>query len=364
MKKIFTKTRDWYGRYERPISSTSLIGGFVFEWFTLTHIDRFWENLWVAAHFFIIAALMILVNFHENEGADHKDASKMHFWYLTFLQGFFGGLLSTFLVFYFRSATIAASWPFLLLLLAAFIANESFKKQYERLIFQFCLFYLSLLLFSIYIVPVLLRRIGPDVFLTSGLASLASIALFVAVVGFFAKEKFRKHRSMLASCIFGIFLLANILYFLNLIPPIPLSLTDAGIYHSISKDASGNYIAESETSTVLQDFFAVSHDFHWVPGSPVYAYSSIFSPALFNTGVVHEWQQYDQSEESWVTATIVPLSAQGGRYEGWRTYSMKTSVSPGKWRVNVKTGRGQVIGRLRFNIIEAKEEPALETQIK
>jgi len=109
MKVIITSARDWYGRYERPVSSLSLIIGFVFEWSALKRIDMFWENIWVAAHFFIIALFIILVNFHENKENDagrqsHKDASKLHFWYLTVLQGFFGGTLSTFLVFYFRSA--------------------------------------------------------------------------------------------------------------------------------------------------------------------------------------------------------------------------------------------------------------------
>src|SRR3989344_3959898 len=89
MKFFIAIARDWYVKNERPISSASLVIGFIFEWFTLEHIDQFWENLLVAAHFLIIAILLILVNFHENKAADlpsHKDASKTHFWYLTFLQ--------------------------------------------------------------------------------------------------------------------------------------------------------------------------------------------------------------------------------------------------------------------------------------
>ena len=368
MKTLITTARDWYGRFERPISSASLVTGFIFEWYTLERVDLFWENLWVGAHFFIIAGLIILVNFHENEAvdlpaekSDRKDASKLHFWYLTFLQGFFGGLVSTFLVFYFRSATLAVSWPFLLLLAAAFIANESFKKQYERLIFQLCLFYLSLLTFAIYIVPVIFGRIGSDVFLISGLLSLAIIFLFVLAIGSFAKEKFGKQRNMLAVSVSGIFLLANILYFLNLIPPIPLSLADAGIYHSVSKDDAGNYVVRGETVEGLQKFFT-TENIHWVPGTPIYAYSAIFSPADFNTNIVHEWQKYDG--ENWVTATRVNLTARGGRDKGYRVYSTKSSLSPGAWRVNVETAEGQVIGRLRFNIVEVNEIPGLKTFIK
>ena len=364
MKVFITNARDWYGRYERPISSASLVIGFVFEWFTLKHIDQFWENVWVAAHFFIVVVLIILVNFHENVAMDHKDASKAHFWYLTFLQGFFGGLLSTFLVFYSRSATLAVSWPFLLMLAVAFIANESFKKNYERLIFQICLFYLTLLLFSIYIVPVLIGRIGSDIFLLSGFISLAAILPFIFAIGYFAKEKFKKRWKTLAISILGIFLSVNILYFLNLIPPIPLSLTDAGIYHSLYRNEAGNYIVESEISTGWQSFFATNENFHWVSGSPVYAYTAVYSPALFDAEIIHEWQRYDQNTSDWVTANRISLAARGGRDGGYRIYSMKNAIAPGDWRVNIKTASGQVIGRLRFNVIRVNEEPTLETHVK
>jgi len=37
---------------------------------------------------------------------------------------------------------------------------------------------------------------------------------------------------------------------------------------------------------------------------------------------------------------------------------------PGEWRVNVKTMQGQVIGRLRFNVIASDREPALKVYIK
>ena len=62
MKAFVAGVLDWYGRYERPASSISLVIGFAFEWFALKRIDLFWENFWVGAHFFMIAFLMILVN--------------------------------------------------------------------------------------------------------------------------------------------------------------------------------------------------------------------------------------------------------------------------------------------------------------
>lgn len=238
--------RDWYSRYERPISSFSLIGGFLFDAITLKRVDLFWENLWVAMHFILVAVFIILINLQENEAMDDKDASKKHFWYINILQFFFGGLLSTFIVFYFRSATLSVTWPFLLLLAAAFIANESFKKHYSRLVFQISLFFLSLLAFTIFIIPVIFHRIGWDIFLASGAISLMILYLFLLLLRFITKEKFSQSKKTLTYAIMGIYLAINILYFTNLIPPIPLSLKEAGIYHSIYRNNSGQYTVEGE----------------------------------------------------------------------------------------------------------------------
>ena len=53
-------------RYERPISSASLVGGFVFDALTLRRVDTFWENFWVVVHLVVVAACIVLVNRQEN----------------------------------------------------------------------------------------------------------------------------------------------------------------------------------------------------------------------------------------------------------------------------------------------------------
>jgi hypothetical protein len=49
------KVRDWYARFERPISSLSLIGGFIFNAIALTRVDEFWENFWIIVHILLVA---------------------------------------------------------------------------------------------------------------------------------------------------------------------------------------------------------------------------------------------------------------------------------------------------------------------
>ncbi len=358
---LTTRLRNWYGRYERPVSSASLVGGFIFDALTLKRVDLFWENVWVIAHFIIIAVFIILINLQENEAMDEKDTSKKHFWYINILQFFFGGLLSTFIVFYYRSSDLLSTWPFLFILLVAFIANESLKKHYARLAFQISLFFLSLLAFTIFIVPVLFHRIGSDIFLISGAISLATLFIFLLGLKFLTKEKFSQSKKILGFSIAGIYLAVNILYFANLIPPIPLSLKEAGIYHSIYRNKLGAYTVVSEEKNTF-DYFSFHENIHIAKGEWIYAHSAVFSPALFNTGVIHIWQKYDENSKEWITVSRVKLSTAGGRDGGYRTYSY-LNITPGKWRVNVETSDHKIIGRLRFNAILADTKPTLKTEV-
>ena len=330
---------------------------------TLKRVDTFWENFWIVAHLAVVAVCILLVNRAENRGADPKDPSKAHFWFINTLQFFFGGLLSTFLVFYFRSGSLRVSWPFFLILGAAFLANERLKQHYARLYFQLSLFFLSLFCFTIFILPVVLHAIGPFIFLLSGAVSLALLYLFLRFLRSVADENLATgRRRTLNTCIAAIFLTINVLYFLNLIPPLPLSLQDASVHHAITRNAEGNYAVQSEDPGLLH-FFRLVETFHAMPGAPVYAYSAIFSPTSLNTKIVHEWQFYEP-KRGWTTMSRVELPVRGGRGGGYRTYSVKTGITAGAWRVNVETPSGALLGRLRFNVVLQPSDPPLITQLK
>ena len=60
--------RTVYARFEQPISSISLLGGFAFDAVTLKRVDTFWENFWVVAHLAVVAVCILLVNRAENRG--------------------------------------------------------------------------------------------------------------------------------------------------------------------------------------------------------------------------------------------------------------------------------------------------------
>ena len=353
--------RNFYGRYERPISSFFLFFGFVLDGLTLKRVDSLFENVVIFSYLLIIGTFIILIHLKESEEGGEKNPGSAHFWYVNILQFAFGGVFSAFLVLYFRSADIFVAWPFIVLLLLTFIANEFLKKHYIRLSFQISLFFLSIFWFSIFLVPVILRKIGPEIFLLSGIVSLAVITLFILILFRFTKDKLAKSKKLIILLISSVLILVNFLYFTNLIPPIPLSLKDGGVYHSIKKTNNGYEVTFEDLG--WSRFFKLYPDYNKALGEPVYAFSAVYSPKDLDMTIVHEWQRYDEKKK-WVTESIVDLSVVGGRDGGFRTYSMRTNPKPGKWRVNVKTERGQVIGRLRFNVVPALEKPMLTTEIK
>jgi hypothetical protein len=357
--------RDWYARFERPISSISLLGGFVFDAVTLKRVDTLWENLWILGHIFIVTLFIALIYLSEGEEGDEANPSKKHFWYVNILQFFFGGILSTYLVFYFRSSDLFSTWPFILLLALAFWANESLKRHYIRFSFQISLLFLSIYSFAIFILPVILHRINMWIFLLSGIVSLASIYAFVEVLSFYKKRKKKliESKRLISFLVLSIFGVVNFLYFTNLIPPLPLSIKDAGIYHALVKNPKGDYVVTEEEHGIL-GYFEIFKNFNKNVGSNVYAYTAVFSPSKLDPTIVHEWQYFDKDKLKWYTDSVISLPVVGGRDGGFRTYSMRSDLTLGKWRVNIKTENGQVIGRIRFNVVKKDTLPILKSEVK
>jgi hypothetical protein len=353
-----------YARFGLSLSSISLVGGFVFDAVTLKRVDMFRENFWVVVHLVVVAFCILWVN--RGPDADRERevwTTKLDSWLINLLQFFFGGLLSTFMVFYFRSGTFWVSWPFYLVLAAAFVANEKLQNKRARLEFQLSLLFLSLYCFMIFILPVVLHTMGRLVFLLSGGLTLVMWWLFLRIIRKRAKESFSHRERAVVSSSAGIFILVTILYFMNVIPPLPLSLQDASVHRSIMRTPSGAYLVESENQGWL-GFFRLVPRIHVAQGTPVYFYSAVFSPTSLNTGIVHEWQTYD-SKGRWITADRIPLSVRGGRDGGYRTYSVKSGIKPGAWRVNVETPTGAILGRFRFNVLPLSALPTpLKTELK
>src|SRR3989339_1240199 len=360
---MYQKIRKFFTRYERYFSPLMLLFGFVFDNLTLRRVDFWAENLVIIIYLGLALISIILINIHASGRLRHRFFAKTTIWLSLLLQFVFGGLWSAFFIFYFRGASLALSWPFLLMLLALLIGNETFRERYSRLVFQLSIFFTALFSYSIFAIPLLFKKIGPDMFVLSGLASLAIFAAAAILAFRLIPERFRKSRLPLVFSITSIYLIFNFFYFFNLIPPLPLSLNEIGIYHSL-RSAGGKYTVSYEPAPWYRFWADTSPIFHWRPGAPVYCLSTIFAPADFSLGIKHRWSHYDENVKVWTVKDELSFPLTGGRAGGYRGYSLKYGVEPGRWRIGVLTDTDRALGRINFQIVETEDKLEFKSEIK
>ncbi len=328
-----------------------LVGGFFLDNFTLRGLDIWWDDVILITYLLIAGISIVCINLYDGGKMKTSFLKEARPGFLFLMQFVLGGCFSASFVFYSRSASFSASWPFLLVILGYLLGNEFFKKHYIRFSAQVGAYFMAIFSLSILVMPIILKRIGDLVFVLSGLVSLCLISLFVYILNFVTRAEVKKSKRLLLSIIGGMFLIINILYFTNMIPPAPLSLKEIGLYTSVKKNPNGTYELLGGQQKSFYSFFNSTEVFHLKNGESAYLFSSIFSPAKLNTQVVHVWYNYDEKTKHWNDVGRVDLSIYGGRKDGYRTYSIRDALSPGLWRVDIETESGQLIGRKTFKIV-------------
>ena len=357
MKRWF----DWIARNEARISTAVFIVGFVTDSVFYTFIE-----LPVALSFFVLyllcAALCILISHVlRSEQPDAAPSYRRPFHTLVPIGGqfFIGGLLSACVIFYLRSASLITSWPFLLILVVVLIGNEFFRKYHRRLEFQLFLFFFTLYAYAIFALPISYGKMGSLIFLGSALAAVAVFAMFLGLLWIVGSKRLIESIQRVAMAVAGVLFVVNVFYFMGILPPLPLVLKDAGIYHSLTR-MGPDYQVGAES----QDWNPLTRPvIHQAPGRPLYAYSAVFAPVKLNTPIVHRWQRYDDSS-GWVTVAALSFSISGGRDGGYRGYSIVTPTEPGYWRVSIETENGSVLGKERFYIESVAAPVPVHLEIK
>lgn len=349
---------DWYYRYEHRIGFGAMVAGFAFDWFTLWRIDLIEEHILIICY--LVAVIMItvylsLVEEHKKNGGWWK---KLYTAGLFILQFALGGLFGRFLLFYTISGAISGSWPFLLLLFTLLIANELSRHHYQKYVLRMSAFAVALLSYSILLLPVVLSRMSDGIFILSVVISLVTFGLINrSIMRLF--PSFKEKRVSLLGVVAGIYSVVVIFYFNNLIPPVPLSMKDSGIYHNISKQG-GEYLLTGEDYSWFEEVWP-GQTLHIISGERLYYFSSVFAPTKLTTQITHEWQRYDDTKGKWVLEGSVRFPVIGGADGGYRGYSEITNVMPGHYRVNVRTDNGALIGRKTFDVITTTARPVLVT---
>jgi hypothetical protein len=262
------------------------------------------------------------------------------------------------------------SWIFILLLAGLAVGNELFREAYQRFEIQVGILFFCIFLFSIFFLPILFLEIGTVIFLLAGILSLFFIGLFLIIFVKLSPKLVLGKTYTLAGVIFGIFALVNLFYFTSVLPPLPLSIQEAEIAHSVQRINSSQYQIKTDDRSFLKEFAAdwipfVPDRIHILPGQPVYFFSSVFAPTDLTLSITHFWEYYDSGQRSWVDAGRISFPLRGGRDEGYRGYSLKQNIFSGHWRVSVLAEDGRVISRKDFVItIVNSGQNILPLQIK
>lgn len=362
----------WAKANERHISTLVYVAGFVSDIFTFVLIPISVANLLFLSYLGLVAVCILGNYILTARGLDTRPGIVWRALSVILPLGalyFIGNLLSGFLIFYTKSSFVFASWPFLLVLALVFIGNEFFRDYRNHLAFQMGLFFFAIYTYSIFALPLFLHALSPLIFIESTIASILVFALFMGILVGISRRGLQGVWYKIAGGVTVVVLVISGSYFSGLIPPIPLTLTEVGIYHSVEHTAAGYEVQVEDQAPVQNPWWHLA--LSWQPttihiqsGESLSAFSAIFAPTDFGTSVVHRWEQYDKSGHTWKTRSEISFPISGGRNGGYRGYSTISNINPGKYRVSIETTSGQVIGRTVFIAEEAPDAPLVHTEVK
>lgn len=354
---------EFWNRHEKAVGFGGLALGFTFDLFLAKRPDSIADNILLLFYIVIAGSIIVLLNLRSARKREEEHPVEPLL-LLLFLQFCFGGLANNLLILYGKSGTLGGSLLFIGLLAALALGNEFLKTRYGQLRLNIAVYYFLVLTYAVIAIPTfILHEIGLRAFLISGAVSLVFIAVFLAIIHAVVlrgRGRGRQLRdvSVLVLVIFGVF--AG-LYFSNIIPPVPLSLKQIGVYHSLVRDGAGDYAAAYEPAPWYVFWRDTSATLTLPPGEPAYCFSAVYAPSALSTPIYHRWEYFDATAKEWLGIALVQFPITGGRAAGYREFSEKRVLAPGEWRCDVETAGGQLIGRISFTIVESSTTPPLST---
>lgn len=329
--------------------SLAFLAGFATDFILLNKIDNVFDNLILL--FYATTATLSLGLFYVGvaEKVGTRFARWLRDWMPLLMQYSFGGLLSGMLIFYGRSGDFIVSAPFLLLIIMVIVMNEVVKKQSDRLLYNLVVYFIGIFSYAVLVIPVLLGKVGDLIFIGSGFLAVAVTWLLLKWLGHIIPHFLALEKRGIIFSIGVLYVMFNAFYFLNIIPPIPLSLNELAVYQSVERTALGGYRIIRTPATWQEMIGIGAPTFHPLAGSGVFCFSRVYAPTNLTTDIVHRWEYLD-SAGNWQTHYLGKYPISGENARGYRGYTTIQNFSDGRWRCGVENARGQVLGRVTFTI--------------
>jgi hypothetical protein len=343
-----------FGR--RRSAVVMFVAGFLFDVLTIKRIDAI-TDLGMQLLYLVALTLLLVLQHREVQGAWVPSRWLRAVWRhnVEALHFLYGGLLSAYVVLYFKSSTGARPLVFFGLLVLLMFANEMPQVRRAGYRLRLGLYAFCVLSFLNYFVPIVVGRMGTAVFLLA-LVLAAGVVWIVAdrLAARDADPAGQRRRLFYPAA--AVCLVIGLLYVLRLIPPVPLSVQFHGIYHDVHREGD-RYVATYEKPPAWLFWRRDSRPFHQHSGDRIHYFARVFAPAAFSHRVVIRWERYAESEGTWRTSDTIGFPVSGGRIEGWRGYATKSNFGPGDWRVTAETDDGRAIAMLSFRV-EASTDAA------
>ena len=322
------RVRVTYERVRPWVPAVFFAGGFVWDALTLGRTIKS-IDLWILLGY-LAGAAMILVAL--GRGVTFKGSKYLN----AVLQFFYGGIFSALFIFYFLSSSGIAEYLVVIGLAALLIGNEFLESRYSELTLSWTFFTMSAAMFFNFALAHLFRSISTFWFYVG---TLIAVLMVLAL----RRVSRTESASLVPSIVIAALML--VLHVFNVIPPVPLVKKEMLIAHSVQR-REGGYVAMVEPPG-WRFWRRSSVTLHW-SGGRVYCFTSVFVPSGIRTTIRHRWL-YDDGEE-WRDAGVVPFTISGGREGGYRGYTYKSRVTPGRWRVITESESGAAIGIIDFRV--------------
>ncbi|HEY0964304.1 MAG TPA: DUF2914 domain-containing protein, partial [Candidatus Paceibacterota bacterium] len=187
-------------------------------------------------------------------------------------------------------------------------------------------------------------------FFLSGVVAVIFVSIVIQTLYRIVPNFMRANVRRIILVIGAIYASLNILYFTGVIPPIPLSLKQLEIAHSVEPQG-GSYRLTTESQPWWRELPFMTPIIH--PGSSISCFARVYAPTRLTTDIFHRWE-YKAPGGSWVEQGRIKYPIAGSNKGGYRGYTTVNNDGPGLWRCSVETRRGQVLGRTTVRVESGK----------
>jgi hypothetical protein len=251
------------------------------------------------------------------------------------IQSLYHGVLLFVLPAYYAAATLGSRNVFFLLAVAGGALVTAVDPWYRRLVAPRPWLGHALLALSIFAaLNVALPLVGLQPILA--LEMSAALAVIALLPVFRRRGAVGWKRAFGRALIFAGLAAALAWFGRGLVPPAPLFITRAVAARTVHMREPVDAIDGSIPAATVAEWGELA------------AYTSVSAPGGLQQGIAHVWTR------NGAVIARIPLSpVRGGRTEGFRTWSRRRDLKPplaGRYRVDVVTASGQLIGRLRFTV--------------